>query len=87
MIYVTIFVMAAAMSGAWAVPEGRRQQQLDAAKALLTSLFEWFGELGAGSRRQTTNHRLSRRREDWASEPRRQVSPQERAATSIAAGV
>ena len=46
MIYLTIFMMAAAMSGAWAVPEGRRQQQLDAAKALLTSLFEWFGELG-----------------------------------------
>ena len=46
MIYLTIFMMAAAMSGAWAVPEGRRHQQLDAAKALLTALFEWFGELG-----------------------------------------
>ena len=46
MLYVTIFVVAAAISGAWTLPDARRQKQLDGAKDLLISLFEWFGELG-----------------------------------------
>lgn len=46
MIYLTIGVIATAVSVAWLAPGARTQNGWPVAKGLLVSFFEWFGELG-----------------------------------------
>lgn len=46
MIYLTIGVLAMAVSAAWMAPGARSSNPWPVARALLVSFFEWFGELG-----------------------------------------